>query len=77
MKKVVFSPYVESDLLRLIDILIEEGYISTYPFAVNYINDLVDYIVSNLPSSFHKNAPSFFSKYGSNLKYIISLVSRF
>lgn len=68
--KVVFSPYVESDLWELIEILINEGYISSFPFAVKFVQDLVEYIETHLQNKPHKKAPNIFGKYGHNLKYI-------
>lgn len=67
---VAFSPDVEKDILGLVDVLIEEGYICSYPFAVKYVDDLIDYIESNIDICVRKEAPSFFYKYGKNLKYM-------
>ena len=67
---VSFSPQVYSDIIDLVDILIEKDYISTYPFAVRYVDELIDYIVEHIGARPHKPAPSFFSKYGTDLHYI-------
>ena len=67
---VSFSPQVYSDIMGLVEILVEKEYISTYPFAVKYVDELIDYIVLHIDSRPHKVAPSFFSKYGSDLRYI-------
>lgn len=69
--KVVFAPLVETDLLNLVDILVDEGYISTYPFAIKFVDELIDYILENIETSLHLTAPAFFRKYGTNLKYMI------
>ena len=66
----VFSPYVERDLLNLVDVLIDKGYLYSYPFAVKYVDDLIEYIETHIDICIHKDAPSFFSKYGRNLKYM-------
>lgn len=67
---VVFSPLVEDDLLKLVDILINEGYLYSYPFAVKYVDGLIEYVENHIEQRVSRPAPSFFSKYGSDLKYI-------
>ena len=67
---VVFSPQVYSDIMDLVDILIDRGYISSYPFAVRYVDELIDYIVAHIGVRPHKTAPSHFCKYGTALQYI-------
>lgn len=67
---VVFSPLVEDDLLKLVDILIDEGYLYSYPFAMKYVDELIEYIEEHIEHSVRKTAPSFFRKYGNELKYI-------
>lgn len=69
--KVIYSPLVESDLLNLIDILIEEEYLYSYPFAIKYVDDLVDYVDNHINNCLHKPAPEFFCKYGNDMKYMI------
>ena len=71
MKNVVFSTHVEKDLLLLVDILIDEGYISTYPIAVKYVDDLIDYILEHIEIALCKPVPAFFNKYGNNMKYMM------
>ena len=67
---VAFSPQVYSDIINLTDILVEKEYISSYPFAVKYVDDLIDYIEAHIESRPHKIAPPFFRKYGTDLRYI-------
>ena len=44
MKQVLFAPDVEEDLFQLIRILVEKHYLSTFDYAVSYVEDLVEYI---------------------------------
>ena len=44
---------------ELIDILIEKGYFSFYEYAVEYIEDLVNYVKNNIATKTHKPANSF------------------
>ena len=37
---IVFSPYVERDLEDLVDILIDKGYLSSLPYAIEYSPDM-------------------------------------
>ena len=67
---VAFSPQVYSDIIGLVDILVAKDYISSYPYAVKYVDDLIDYIVAHIDTRPHKEAPVFFNKYGVNLQYI-------
>jgi hypothetical protein len=55
---------------ELIDILIDAGYFSFYDTAVQYIEDLVNYIEANIAILPYKLASAHFSKYGDNLLYI-------
>jgi hypothetical protein len=54
----------------LIDILIEKGYFSFYESSLSYIEDIKNYIVSNIQSQPKYKAPPRFSKYGKNMYYI-------
>lgn len=67
---IVFSQYVERDLLDLVDVLIDEGYIYSYPFAVKYVDELIDYIEGHINYCVHKKAPDYFQRYGNDLKYM-------
>ena len=44
MKQVLFAPDVEEDLFQLIRILVEKHYLSTFDYAVSYVEELVGYI---------------------------------
>jgi hypothetical protein len=55
---------------ELTDILIEKGYFSSYDYSAKYIEDLVDYVRTNIALRQHKKTPDHFSKYGDDLYYI-------
>ena len=40
--RVVFAPEVEEDLYGLIKILVEKEYLGTYPFAISYVEELIN-----------------------------------
>ena len=55
---------------ELTNILIDKGYFSFYEYSAQYIEDLVSYVNSNIALQYHKKAPIYFSKYGTDLFYI-------
>ena len=71
MKKVRYSVQVELQLKESIDQLVERGYFSEEDYAVNYIRDLVTYFQLNLDHLTSFDAPEYFARYGSGLKYAI------
>ena len=71
MKKVRYSVSVELQLKESIDQLVERGYFSEEDYAVNYIRDLVTYFQLNLDHLTAFAAPTYFARYGTNLKYAI------
>lgn len=71
MKKVQYSVVVELQLKESIDQLVERGYFSEEDYAVNYIRDLVTYFQLNLDHLTAFDAPEYFARYGTNLKYAI------
>jgi hypothetical protein len=71
MKKVRYSVEVELQLEESIDQLVERGYFSEEDYAVNYIRDLVTYFQLNLDHLTAFDAPDYFARYGSNLKYAL------
>ena len=59
--RVVFAPEVEEDLYGLIKILVEKEYLSTYPFAISYVEELIADIQQNIHSKIKKRkTPVFF-----------------
>ena len=71
MKKVRYSVEVELQLEESIDQLVERGYFSEEDYAVNYIRDLVTYFQLNLDHLTAFDAPDYFARYSSNLKYAL------
>ncbi len=71
MKQVRYSVEVELQLRDSIDQLVERGYFSEEDYAVSYIRDLVTYFQLNLDHLTAFDAPDYFARYGSNLKYAI------
>ena len=53
--KVLFAPEVEEDLFELIEILYAKEYLSTYEFAISYVEDLINDIQQNIQSKLKKN----------------------
>ena len=68
---VCFSPEVEDDLYNLLEILVRKGYLGTYPFAISYVEDLVNDIQEHIYTKYKRKAPAYFSRYGRNLQYVI------
>ena len=52
-----------------IEQLVERGYFSEEDYAVTYIRDLVTYFQLNLNQLTPHKSPTYFSRYGHNLKY--------
>lgn len=67
--KVIFLPKVQDYLDSLVPILYEKGYFGFVETAIDYVDDLIDDIETNLPTKQHKSAPSRFDQYGKNLHY--------
>ena len=66
---VTFIPEVQEFLDELVPILYENGYFSYEEDAQEYVDDLVDDIMDNLPTKSHKQAPPHFDKYGTGMYY--------
>lgn len=58
--RVVFAPEVEEDLYGLIKILVEKEYLSTYPFAISYVEELIADIQQNIHSKLKKGTIKYF-----------------
>ncbi|MBQ9362652.1 MAG: hypothetical protein IJT97_04425 [Bacteroidaceae bacterium] len=70
MKKIVLSPEFIDELEDLLDALIEGLYFSKYEYAIEYINSIELFISQSIHTYPKRKIPGFFSKYGTNLKYI-------
>ena len=67
--KVIFLPKVQDYLDSLVPIFYEKGYFRFVDSAINYVEDLIDDIETNLPTKLHKFAPPRFDSYGKNMHY--------
>jgi hypothetical protein len=68
--EVIFYPSVVEYLDDLGKQLFDAGYFGYRENAVQYIQRMVDYIVSHVYLSIALPAPEYFEKYGAHLKYI-------
>jgi hypothetical protein len=68
-REIVFSQEVELFLDELLILLFEEGYFAFPDSAKQYVDNLISYVEQNI-GIYAKEAPSYFSRYGQNLKYI-------
>ena len=70
--KVWAIPEVIEELENLIDILYEKGYFSYEETSVNYVIELFQDIIENLPSKIKRPASTYFTKrYGKGLYYAV------
>ena len=67
--KVIFLPKVQDYLDSLVPILYENGYFGFVETAIEYVDDLIDDIETNLFVKQHKPAPSHFDQYGKGMLY--------
>ena len=67
--QVILLSKVLDYLEDLSEILYEKGYFSFEETALKYVLELYDDIVSNLPIKSYKTAPTYFDKYGKDMKY--------
>jgi hypothetical protein len=68
--KVVFSQEVELFLDELLNLLFEKGYFAFPDSAKQYVDNLISYIEQDVYMDTGQDAPTYFSRYGQNLKYI-------
>jgi len=74
--RVEFLPSVVDYFEELAWILHNNGYFGSYEFSWKYVDELIDDIKINLPTRLHKTAPTYFDKYGKNMKYAGFLKNR-
>jgi hypothetical protein len=67
--KVLAVPAIHAYLEELVVILYEKGYFGFEGYAIDYVNDVINFINTKLPTSVHRNAPKHYDKYGKKLKY--------
>ncbi|MDR3286112.1 MAG: hypothetical protein LBT27_01545 [Prevotellaceae bacterium] len=62
---------VVEDLNRLVDILYERDYFGFKDSAKQYVDDMKSYIEQHIARAISHIAPSYFIKYGTNMRYFI------
>ena len=67
--KVETIPEVKEYFNNLVTILYEKEYFGFEEDAIDYVNELVDDITTNLPSKPKKPAPKHFDRYGKGMYY--------
>jgi len=67
--KVVATQGVKQYLNDLVYILYEKEYFGFEDSAHKYADELLDDIITNLPTRLHKQAPPYFDKYGKGMYY--------
>jgi len=67
--KVLFSPEVQHFYDELETVLYEKEYFAYEQSAHEYVDDLINDIINNLPELRHKPAPKYYNKYGKALYY--------
>ncbi len=70
MKRIVLSHEFVDELEELFDILVGRGFFSYDEYALKYIDDIEQFIMSSIHVYPKRNAPAIFAKYGRDLKYI-------
>jgi hypothetical protein len=70
-KEIIFSKEVEAFLDELLLVLFEKGYFGFPDSAKSYVDRLILYVEQNLGTFTGKDAPSYFQRYGRDLKYIV------
>jgi hypothetical protein len=70
-REIIFSKDVEIFLDELLIVLFEKGYFGFPDKAKSYIDRMILYAEQYIGLLPGKNAPSYFSRYGYHLKYII------
>lgn len=69
--KVEYLENVVHYLNNLIDVLFSKDYLGSIETAKQYVVDLENYIEQNIPKIPKQPAPSYFSRYGKSMHYII------
>jgi hypothetical protein len=66
---VIFTPKVLEYFENLVITLYCREYFSFLETSKKYVAELIDDILTTLPTRLHKPAPLYFDKYGKNMKY--------
>lgn len=67
--KVLFLPEVVDQFLELAEILYDKGYLGFKDAALDYSEQLLRDIQTNLPIKVKKGVPAYFERYGTDLFY--------
>ena len=68
---VIFIPKVLDYLENLVTILYTKEYFISLEASKKYVGELIDDILTTLPTRLHKPAPKYFDRYGKNMKYAV------
>ncbi|GHT41851.1 hypothetical protein FACS189437_09260 [Bacteroidia bacterium] len=69
-REIIFSEESKALLKELLIVLYTKGYFSLWENAKKYVDSVVHYVVRYIGVLHGKDAPLYFSRYGTNLKYI-------
>ncbi|MDR2146662.1 MAG: hypothetical protein LBE91_09430 [Tannerella sp.] len=69
MNRVLFLPEVRQYVKDLVPLLYRTEYFSYLEKSQQYVRELIDDIITNLPRKRHKPAPAYFDRYGKNMQY--------
>ncbi len=67
--RVLFLPEVSQQFLDLAEILYDKGYMGFLDDAVDYSESLFREIQTTLPFKVHREAPSWFDRFGKNMSF--------
>ena len=67
--RVLAVPAIHDYLEELIVVLYEKGYFGFEEYAIDYVNDVINFMNTILPTSVHRNAPKHYERYGKKLKF--------
>ena len=69
-REIIYAKEVELFLEELLIILFEKGYFGFPDSAKSYVDKIIDYVERNIGILPGRDAPSYFSRYAKNMKYI-------
>ncbi|MDR1542988.1 MAG: hypothetical protein LBS50_00980 [Prevotellaceae bacterium] len=69
-RKIVYTKEIDIYIHDLMFVLFEKEYFSFFEDAQNYVEKMLSYIEKYVGILPDKDAPSYFARYGANLKYI-------
>jgi hypothetical protein len=66
---VLAVPAIHDYLEELVVVLYEKGYFGYEEHAIDYVNDVINFINTQLTASVHREAPKHYERYGKKLKF--------